>query len=176
MRRFRGLTICAVIVAAAILWVVWLPLPAELRTPLLGTPTLLDIRGREIAELPSPEARVQIPIQLSEMGDWLPHVTVALEDRRFYRHSGIDWRATCAACLRNLKAGRIVSGGSTITQQLVKMTSNRQRRNWFAKLHENIVAWKLERVWTKEQILAEYLNRSSFGNRVGFRAKQIHHL
>ena len=165
MRRFRGLTICAVIVAAATLWVVWLTLPAELQTPLLGTPTLLDIRGREIAELPSPEARVQIPIQLSEMGDWLPHITVALEDRRFYRHSGIDWRATCAACLRNLKARRIVSGGSTITQQLVKMTSNRQRRNWFAKLYENIVAWKLERVWTKERILAEYLNRSSFGNR-----------
>lgn len=165
MRRFRGLTICAVIVGAAILWVVWLPLPAGLRTPLLGTPTLLDIRGREIAELPSLEARVQIPIQVSEMGDWLPQVTVALEDRRFYRHSGIDWRATCAACLRNLKARRIVSGGSTITQQLVKMTSNRQRRNWFAKLYENIVAWKLERVWTKERILAEYLNRSSFGNR-----------
>jgi len=165
MRRFRGLTICAVIVGAAILWVVWLPLPAGLRTPLLGTPTLLDIRGREIAELPSLEARVQIPIQVSEMGDWLPQVTVALEDRRFYRHSGIDWRATCAACLRNLKARRIVSGGYTITQQLVKMTSNRQRRNWFAKLYENIVAWKLERVWTKERILAEYLNRSSFGNR-----------
>ena len=99
------------------------------------------------------------------MGAWLPRVTVALEDRRFYHHRGIDWQATCAAGLRNLQAGRILSGGSTITQQLVKMASNRQQRNWFAKLCETIVAWKLERVWTKEHILAEYLNRSSFGNR-----------
>ena len=131
----------------------------------MGTPTLLDTRGREIAELASQEARVEIPIQLSEMGDWLPRITVALEDRRFYRHTGIDWQATGAACLRNLKAGRIISGGSTITQQLVKIACHRQPRDWFAKLYENIAAWKLERVWTKERILAEYLNRSSFGNR-----------
>ncbi len=99
------------------------------------------------------------------MGDWLPRVIVALEDRRFYRHNGIDWQATCAACLRNLRAGRIVGGGSTITQQLVKMACHRQQRNWFAKLYESIVAWKLECLWTKERILAEYLNRCSFGNR-----------
>jgi penicillin-binding protein 1C len=165
MRRFWGITIFALIVAAIALWVLWLPLPAELQTPVLGTPTLLDTRGREIAELASEEARVQIPIQLSEMGDWLPRITVALEDRRFYRHSGIDWQATCVACLRNFKAGRIVSGGSTITQQLVKIARHQQPRNLFAKLYENVAAWKLERVWTKERILAEYLNRSSFGNR-----------
>jgi penicillin-binding protein 1C len=165
MRRFRGIAICALIFAAVAFWVLWLPLPAELQTPVLGTPTFLDIRGREIAELASQEARVQIPIQLSEMGDWLPRITVALEDRRFYQHHGIDWQASCAACLRNLKAGRIISGGSTITQQLVKIARHRQPRDWFAKLYENIAAWKLEGVWTKERILAEYLNRSSFGNR-----------
>ncbi len=165
MRRFRGITICALIVAAVAFWVLWLPLPAELQTPVLGTPTLLDTRGREIAELASPEARVQIPIQLSEMGDWLPRIIVALEDRRFYHHHGIDWQASCAAGLRNLQAGRIISGGSTITQQLIKIARHRQPRDWFAKLYENIAAWKLERVWTKERILAEYLNRSSFGNR-----------
>jgi len=165
MRRFRGLTICTLIVATVTLWILWLPLPPELQTPLLGTPTLLDVRGREIAELASQQARVQIPITLTEMGDWLPRVTVALEDRRFYRHCGIDWQATCAASLRNLRAGRIIGGGSTITQQLVKIACHRQERNWVAKLYESIVAWKLERQWTKERILTEYLNRSSFGNR-----------
>ena len=165
MHRFRGIALFTIIVATVALWILWLPLPAELQTPLPGTPTLLDIRGREIAELASQRARVQIPITLSEMGDWLPRVTVALEDRRFYRHSGIDWQATGAACLRNLKAGRIIAGGSTITQQLVKIACNRQQRNWFAKLYEAVVAWKLEHLWTKERILAEYLNRSSFGNR-----------
>jgi penicillin-binding protein 1C len=165
MRRFWGITISAIFVATAALWVIWLPLPAELQAPLLGTPTLLDIRGREIAELASQQARVQIPITLNEMGDWLPRVTVALEDRRFYDHCGIDWLATCAACIRNLRAGRVIVGGSTITQQLVKIACNRHHRNWAAKLYEAVVAWKLERIWTKKRILAEYLNRSGFGNR-----------
>lgn len=165
MRRFRGITIFALIVATISLGIIWLPWPADLQTPLVGTPILLDLRGREIAELASERARVQIPVPLSEMGDWLPRVTVALEDRRFYHHGGIDWQATCAACLRNLRAGRVVGGGSTITQQLVKIACRRQRRSWLAKLYESAVAWKLECLWTKERILAEYLNRCSFANR-----------
>jgi penicillin-binding protein 1C len=165
MRGLRRITILAIPAIAIALWVLWLPLPAELQTPLLGTPTLLDCHGREIAELPSEEARVQIPLKLNEMSDWLPRITVALEDRRFYHHAGIDWQATGAACLRNLKSGRVVAGGSTITQQLVKLACKRQRRNWLAKIYEAVAAWKLERLWTKEQILAEYLNRSSYGNR-----------
>ena len=165
MCNLRGITILAILSATFALWVLWLPLPAELQTPLSGTPTLLDIHGREIAELPSQEARVLIPLKLNEMGDWLPRITVALEDRRFYHHTGIDWQATGAACLRNLKSGRIVAGGSTITQQLVKLACKRKQRDWLAKLYEAVIAWKLEHLWTKDRILAEYLNRSSFGNR-----------
>jgi penicillin-binding protein 1C len=165
MRRFRGITSFTILLAAVVFSILWLPLPTELETSLPGTPTLVDVRGHEIAELASEQARVQIPIKLSQMGDWLPRVTVALEDQRFYRHHGIDLQATCAACLRNLQAGRIIAGGSTITQQLVKIACHREKRDWLAKLYENIVAWKLEQTWTKERILAEYLNRSSFGNR-----------
>src|SRR5439155_1333377 len=98
-------------------------IPDELQKSPSGTLTLLDWRGREIAELASPEARTQFPVSLEQMGPWLPRVTVALEDRRFYKHRGIDWRATLAACARNLRLGHIVSGASTITQQLVKLTS-----------------------------------------------------
>ncbi len=165
MRRFWGITFVAVLVAGSALWISWLPMPAELQDPLPGTPRFVDIHGREIAELASQGARVQIPVTLAEMGDWLPQVTVAIEDRRFYDHCGVDWLATGAACFRNLKAGRIIAGGSTITQQLVKISCKRERRDWFAKLYETIVAWKLERLWTKKRILTEYLNRSSFGNR-----------
>ena len=99
------------------------------------------------------------------MGPWLPRLTVALEDRRFYEHRGVDWRATVAACARNLRSRQIVSGASTITQQLVKLASSRDRRSWSGKLYEAIVAWKLERRWSKQRILSEYLNRSSYGNR-----------
>src|SRR5205823_7883987 len=106
------------------------PMPASLGQPLAGTLTLLDCRGREIAEVASPEARAQFPRSLSEMGGWLPQVTVALEDHRFFQHGAIDWRATIAAGLRNLKSGHIISGGSTITQQVAKMARGRQHRHW----------------------------------------------
>ena len=142
-----------------------LPLPVSLRQPATGTLTLLDCRGREIAEIASPEARAQLPRKLDEMGNWLPRVTVALEDHRFYEHGAVDWHASAAAIARNLKSQRIVSGGSTIAQQLVKIATGRQWRSWFGKIYETIVAWKIERRWSKERILAEYLNCSSYGNR-----------
>ncbi len=167
MRRFRRLifAIATTTLVASAIWVWWMPLPNELEKPTLGTLTLLDCRGREIAELASPGARAQFPRAVNEMGKWLPRVTIALEDHRFYEHAGVDWQATAAAVARNLKSGRIISGGSTITQQLVKIASGRQRRSWSGKIYETICAWKLEHRWSKQQILAEYLNRSSYGNR-----------
>jgi penicillin-binding protein 1C len=151
--------------ASAGLWIWLLPLPNELQRPVAGTLTLFDDHGREIAEIASAEARAQIPVKLSDMGEWLPRVAVALEDRRFYEHAGVDWLATAAAGIRNIQAGRVVSGGSTITQQLVKMACGRRHRTWLGKLYEAILAWKLEQKWSKDRILEEYLNRSSFGNR-----------
>jgi penicillin-binding protein 1C len=149
--------------AIAIIW--WIPIPRELQHSPAGTLTLLDCRGREIAELASAEARTQFPIPLQRVGLWLPRITVALEDRRFYEHNGIDWHALAAAGARNLRSRHLVSGASTITQQLVKLATGRERRSWSRKLYEAIIAWKLEHRWSKERILAEYLNRSSYGNR-----------
>jgi penicillin-binding protein 1C len=162
-RVFAVSILVAVVVVIGFAW--RLPIPRELQKSPSGTLTLLDCRGREIVELASPEARTQFPVALEQMGPWLPRVTVALEDRRFYEHRGVDWRATVAACARNLRSWQIVSGASTITQQLVKLASSRDRRSWSGKLYEAIVAWKLERRWSKQRILSEYLNRSSYGNR-----------
>jgi penicillin-binding protein 1C len=165
LSRRHVLFICAlsvvVLTASMLSW----PMPVSLQQPLTGTPVLLDVRGREIAELATPAARTQFPRGLTEMGQWLPAVTVALEDHRFYEHGAVDWRATVAACARNLKSGRIASGGSTVTQQLAKLARGRQHRSWFGKIYETVVAWKIERRWSKERILTEYLNRSSYGNR-----------
>lgn len=166
MRRFRRvITATSAALVTGAVWFWCAPLPAELREPLAGTLTLLDSRGREIAELPSATARVQLPRRLDQMGKWLPAVTVALEDRRFYQHHGIDISAVFGAAIRNVKSGRVISGGSTITQQLVKLARGRQRRSWLAKCYETALAFKLERHWSKEQILTAYLNRSSYGNR-----------
>ena len=144
----------------------WLPLPEALDHPTPATLTLLDVRGRELAELPSATARVQRPIPLAEMGPWLPKIVVALEDHRFYTHRGIDWRAACAAAWHDFAARRILRGGSTITQQLIKLAADRQQRSWTAKAYEMLAAWKLEHLWSKEHILAEYLNRCQYGNRL----------
>ena len=165
-RRSRSLLIWAVIVLAIATAIVWsIPIPAELQKSPTGTLTLLDCRSREIAQLASTEARAQFPIPLERMGLWLPRITVALEDRRFYEHHGMDWRAVAAASARNLRSRHLVSGASTVTQQLVKLATGRDRRSWSRKLYEAIIAWKLEHRWSKERILAEYLNRSSYGNR-----------
>ena len=154
----------------------WLPIPNELQKSPSGTLTLLDCRGREIAELASPEARTQFPVALEKMGPWLPRVTVALEDRRFYEHRGVDWRATVAACARNLRSRQIVSGASTITQQLVKLASSRDRRSWSGKLYEAIVAWKLERRWSKQRILVGILESQQLrqsATRAGGRCSRV---
>jgi penicillin-binding protein 1C len=164
-RRWRIIFGFVAIVVALTMSILLLPLPASLRQPTIGTLTLFDCRGREIAEIASPEARAQLPRKLDEMGNWLPRVTVALEDHRFYEHGAMDWHASAGAIARNLKSHRIISGGSTITQQFVKIATGRQRRSWFGKIYETVLAWKIERRWSKEQILAEYLNCSSYGNR-----------
>jgi penicillin-binding protein 1C len=164
--RSRYVIACVLVLPLIVIgFVWWLPIPSELQRPPVGTLTLLDCRGREISELASPEARTQFPVALEQMGPWLPRITVALEDRRFFEHRGVDWRASVAACGRNLRSHRIVSGASTITQQLVKLAVGRERRSWNGKLKEGIAAWKLERRWSKQRILSEYLNRSSYGNR-----------
>ena len=165
--RHLGRIVFSIGIVAALCsaWAWWLPLPDTLKQSSPGTLTLLDSRGREIAEIGSPEARTQIPLKLERMGPWLPRITVALEDHRFYQHGAIDWRAIAAAGARNIRAGRIISGGSTITQQLAKLGSGRGYRSWFGKIRDSVIAWKLQRHWNRQRILAEYLNRSSYGNR-----------
>ena len=155
----------ALLLGAALLWACSVPIPAALDQPLDGTLNLEDFRGRDIAQLPTADARVQIPVSLAEMGEYLPRITVALEDKRFQSHSGVDFLALCSAAATDLRSRRIVSGGSTITEQLVKLAAGRQGRSWLGKLREAVAAWKLERRWNKSQILAAYLNRASYGNR-----------
>ena len=141
------------------------PLPPDLMRPRDGTTTLLDCSGAKLAALASTHARAQYSTPLQEMGP-LPAVTVELEDARFYSHPGVDLCAIAAAIVRNARTGRVVSGGSTITQQLIKLASGRTRRSWSSKLYESAAALRLERVWTKKRILEECLNRCHYGNRL----------
>ena len=140
-------------------------LPAGLDQPPLATPIVTDIRGRILAILPTSNARESYPTRLRHMGEWLPAVTVGIEDARFWRHHGVDVRGAAGAALRNLRHGRVTSGASTITQQLIKLSWQRSRNRFGEKVQEALAAWQLERTWSKEKILEVYLNRLDYGNR-----------
>ena len=140
-------------------------LPARLAQPVAGTPVVADLRGRTIAVLATPVARESYPVRLREMGEWLPMVTVGIEDARFWKHRGVDPLAAAGAFLRNLRNGRVTSGASTITQQLIKISSDREARTFSGKIHEAFAALGLERHRNKPGILEAYLNRLDYGNR-----------
>ena len=149
-------------------------IPAALAQSPPASPFLTDIRGRVFSRQATDEARDARPISLSEMGPWIPMVTVAIEDRRFREHCGIDFYALAAAVWRNAKSLRVVSGASTITQQLVKVATGRPPRTLAVKAREAVAATKLERARSKDQILEEYLNRIDYGNRrIGVEAAAV---
>ncbi len=140
-------------------------LPAALFNGPEATPTIFDLRGIAIAVLPSKTARASHPVSMNEMGPWLPQMTVGIEDHRFYQHCGTDLTALLGATWRNVRQGKVISGASTITQQLIKLTSGQTERSFQRKLEEALAAMRLERMWSKEKILQEYLNRLDYGNR-----------
>lgn len=108
-------------------------------------------------------------------GEWLtadelpPHVvqaTLAAEDRRFYKHPGVDPIAVTRAMLHNVRAFRVVEGGSTITQQVAKLLLRSQSRSLPQKMKEAVLALRLEHRFSKDEILALYLNLAPYGNRI----------
>ncbi len=139
------------------------PLPTDLQ-PLDAEPArseliLLDAHGVRL----DAQARPGRALTLAEMGPWLPDAVVAVEDRRFYRHGGIDLIGIGRAAWRNLLAWRIVEGGSTISQQLAKLAFLTPERSFTRKFKEACYAFWLELWYDKPTILAAYLNRIYLG-------------
>jgi len=102
-------------------------------------------------------------VKLADLPSYVPKAFVAIEDRRFYAHLGIDALAVVRALTRNATAGATVEGGSTLTQQLAKNLFLTQERTFSRKIQEAILALWLERKFSKDQILELYLNRVYFG-------------
>lgn len=103
------------------------------------------------------------PLTLDEMPRLLPLAVLAIEDRRFFSHPGVDVWGLARAAWANLRAGRVVQGGSTITQQLAKNIFLSSDRTLKRKVQEVLLALWLERNYSKRQILEMYLNRVYFG-------------
>ena len=94
----------------------------------------------------------------------MPKATVAIEDRRFYAHNGVDAEGIARALWKNVSAGQVVEGGSTITQQLVRNLYIGRERTVERKLKEACLAIKLDNAWAKNRILATYMNQVYYGN------------
>lgn len=122
--------------------------------------TLLDRNG-EILDIRGP--RYAPPVLADELPPHVLQAFLAIEDRRFFRHHGVDLRATVRAVLANMRAGGSVQGGSTITMQLVKNLLLTPERSIRRKVQEMRLAWALERQLTKTAILELYLNRIYLG-------------
>ena len=124
-----------------------------------------DSSGRPMTGTLSSQEEWSMPIPLEKMGRWLPAAAVALEDRRFYTHRGIDAAAIIRAALQNSRSGETISGGSTITSQVIRLAIER-KRTIPNKLIEFWQAWQLEQFLTKDGILELYLNRAPFGGNI----------
>ncbi|MBD3162456.1 MAG: PBP1A family penicillin-binding protein, partial [Candidatus Latescibacteria bacterium] len=105
----------------------------------------------------------RVPVPLAKMPDHLIQAVLTAEDRRFYEHWGLNLAAIVRATLRNLRAGEVTQGASTITQQLARNLFLDQRRTLERKLKEIVLAVRLERSFSKDEILGLYLNRIYFG-------------
>jgi penicillin-binding protein 1A len=118
--------------------------------------------GSLIGVLPAVENRTAVA--RSAISPWMPKATVAIEDRRFYHHGGIDPVGIVRALVADVTAGRIVQGGSTITQELVRNLYLTRERTLRRKVVEACLSIKLAKAWPKDRILTAYLNDVYYGN------------
>jgi penicillin-binding protein 1A len=122
--------------------------------------TYLDRNGALIAVRGTQQAP---PADLDALPDYVPAAFIAIEDRRFYHHPGFDPIGMSRAMVSNMRAGRVVQGGSTLTQQLAKNLFLSPDQNMKRKVQELMLAVWLEMKFSKDEILALYLNRVYFG-------------
>ncbi|MEZ4485698.1 MAG: transglycosylase domain-containing protein [Syntrophotaleaceae bacterium] len=132
---------------------------ADYRPPVITR--ILGDDGSLIAELYR-ERRIVVPV--SRMPRQLIEAFVSAEDSNFFRHQGLDLSSIARAALKNLRAGGIVQGGSTITQQVAKSLLLTPERKFSRKFKEAILAWRMEQHLTKEEILYLYLNQIYLGH------------
>ncbi len=170
--RLLALLLLALLAAASLGWLATvlaaLPDPAQALTTAPATPSIriTDREGRLLYEALPDDARYT-PLPPDRIPSCIKNATLAVEDPTFYTNPGLDARGLARALWQNVRAGRVVSGGSTITQQVARnlllSPQERNERTLRRKIREAVLAWKLTRELDKDQILALYLNTTYYG-------------
>ena len=161
-----ALIVIAALVAATLGW-----LDAEVQTlpdpnnvsALARSIVIYDRNGQVLGER-DPEGHYHVVLKLGEMGRLAPAATLAAEDREFYRHGAVDPVAVARALFVDITSARAAEGGSTITQQLVKIELLGSEKTLSRKAQEVLLAYSLEHRYSKSQILELYLNRVYYGH------------
>ena len=146
-----------------------LPATGELPTRGAMPSTLIyDRQARLLYEVIDPRTGKHTPLPLNEIPLALQQATIATEDANFYSNPGVDVWGIVRALWINLRGGEVLAGGSTITQQLARNLllgpQERSERTLTRKLRESILAWRLARTYSKDEILVLYLNQTYYGN------------
>src|SRR6266542_3791989 len=157
-----------VVTAGTALWFAYdvtagLPSKAQVRAlgEMAQSTTILDAHDTPAFTI-FKEQRIEVP--LDRMSPNLAKAVISVEDQRFYDHNGIDFIRVAAAAVRNLHEHRRAEGGSTITQQLARLTFLSRDKTYRRKLKEVILAAHIEREYSKKEILELYLNKVYFGD------------
>lgn len=170
----RGLAVLILLFIAAVAWLaITAPLSKSLRPPAPPSITLLAADGTPIARR---GAVIGKPVDVAKLPDHVAQAFIAIEDRRFYSHWGVDPRGIARAMFHNVSSSGGSQGGSTITQQLAKNAFLDSRRTFGRKAQEVLIAFWLEGWLTKDEILSRYLSNVYFGDNVyGLRAAAQHY-
>ena len=138
------------------------------------SPVVLDREDRLLRAFVSADDKWRLPVQVADVDPLYFKMLLAFEDKRFHQHGGVDPKALLRAAGQAIRAGRIVSGGSTLTMQVARLLDERPTRSLPAKYRQILRALQIERRFTKEEILTLYALRAPFGgNLEGVRAASL---
>ncbi|MDD3777070.1 MAG: PBP1A family penicillin-binding protein [Actinomycetota bacterium] len=156
------LVVLFVVIVGGFIYISSLPSLEELTpSPIAQTSKVYSIDGKLITEFHAEENREII--NFDQMSPYIKDAIIAVEDKRYYEHQGVDYVRILGALIADLKAGELAQGGSTITQQYVKNVYFSPEKTWSRKIKEAAIAIQLERHYTKDKVLEMYLNTILFG-------------
>ncbi|MGB7175507.1 MAG: transglycosylase domain-containing protein, partial [Xanthobacteraceae bacterium] len=158
-------------------WGIWTLGPAPLGENLEFSKQVLDRNGKLLRAYATTDGRWRLPAKVSDVDPRFFDVLFAYEDKRFRSHHGVDPLAVMRATMQFVTSGRLRSGASTLTMQVARLVEGRHPRDLPGKLEQMVRAVEMERVLTKDQVLALYLDLAPYGGNIeGIRAASLVYL